>query len=637
VEEPNSLCFSKNTFIPTDFLAMSYVIEMSRHQVTKLLFQECTLHSEGIDLFLEKVSATKLQIIRYLGFNKRGCTVSEFEIFFKVLSKVYDTLKTLDLASIDVCKPGITKLLRKLKFSNLRTLKINLFSSVNEIPIDSNLDYIEYDSSKVYECKVNDYRDYLWCVGVLTKCFCSAIHYNRHFEMLSYCCNPIKAIPRNNTDLFQRCHKLILIDCGITDETLSELMGIFNYFVNVDTIHLDFNKLTFENSVLQTGTYNVFNNICLFSAQYNSIQDSGAVKLAEALEASCTLETLHLQGNLITEKGVGGLRKCFETHENFHLYVTSESEKVSTKELLKELCGIVFISKDTETLEAKFQSWSHLQELVLSMVVNSCTYKCLQHLKHFTDLRRIILDRCLTLPSVIALAEGLKSCTNLRTLDLFNHNISPDGTVALAQSLKSCKYLQTLYLHCNTIGSDGAVALAESLKSCTNLLTFDLSSNCIGSDGAVALASLKEFSNLQTLNLGYNNICSDGAVALAKSLKSCTHLKKLFLSSNNLGSEGAVALAEGLKTCTNLLTLDLSSNNIDSDGAVTLAEGLKNCTNLLTFDFSSNNIDSYGAVALANGLKSCTNLQTLYLRSKNIDSDDTVAVKEILKNRRIFP
>ena len=52
---------------------------------------------------------------------------------------------------------------------------------------------------------------------------------------------------------------------------------------------------------------------------------------------------------------------------------------------------------------------------------------------------------------------------------------STDGAVALAEGLKCCTNLQTLNLSSNSIGSDGAVALAEGLKCCTNLQTLDLS------------------------------------------------------------------------------------------------------------------------------------------------------------------
>ena len=58
--------------------------------------------------------------------------------------------------------------------------------------------------------------------------------------------------------------------------------------------------------------------------------------------------------------------------------------------------------------------------------------------------------------------------------------------MALAEGLKCCTNLQTLTLSYNSIGSDGAVALAEGLKCCTNLQRLDLRYNSIGSDVAVA-------------------------------------------------------------------------------------------------------------------------------------------------------
>ena len=71
----------------------------------------------------------------------------------------------------------------------------------------------------------------------------------------------------------------------------------------------------------------------------------------------------------------------------------------------------------------------------------------------------------------MALAEGLKCCTNLQTLNLSYNSIGSDGAVALAEGLKCCTNLQTLNLGDNSIGSDSSVALAEGPKCCTNLQT----------------------------------------------------------------------------------------------------------------------------------------------------------------------
>ena len=46
-----------------------------------------------------------------------------------------------------------------------------------------------------------------------------------------------------------------------------------------------------------------------------------------------------------------------------------------------------------------------------------------------------------------------------------------------------------LHLSSNSIGSDGAVALAEGLKYCTSLQTLDLSSNTIDADSTVRISA----------------------------------------------------------------------------------------------------------------------------------------------------
>ena len=58
-------------------------------------------------------------------------------------------------------------------------------------------------------------------------------------------------------------------------------------------------------------------------------------------------------------------------------------------------------------------------------------------------------------------------------------------------------------------GTDGAKALAEGLKHCTNLRTLNVISNSIGTDGTKALAEgLKHCTNLRTLNVISNSIVS---------------------------------------------------------------------------------------------------------------------------------
>ena len=446
-EEPNSLCFSKNNFIPTDFLAMSYVMETSHNEVTKLLFKKCNLDAEGVDLFLNKVSTGKLYNIRYVGFNKKNCTVSEFKLVFKILSIFQKSIVTLDLKSVNIYRPGIVKLLEGLEFSNLRTLKI-LGVSGDKIPITAKLDTIEYDINKF-----KSYEEYFNHVGILTKHYCHSVHYICHYEILSYCCNPINLMPKTNMELFQRCRTLVLINCGITDEAFSELMNVFNYFVNVETIHLDFNKLTFEDCVLPPSrTKEVFKNLSYFSAQCNCIEDAGAIALGSILKlASINLKILDLQENPITKEGVKTLRKDFKDCKNFYLSIYSNSNELSINGRFEELFSIAFMSKEVETIEAACQCLKYAEELNFSKFTEfSKAIVVYQNLKYCINVKKITHGR-LTLQSVTALAEGLKSCTNLQSLNLRYGQIGSDGAAALAEGLKSCTNLQALKLYCNNI------------------------------------------------------------------------------------------------------------------------------------------------------------------------------------------
>ena len=177
---------------------------------------------------------------------------------------------------------------------------------------------------------------------------------------------------------------------------------------------------------------------------------------------------------------------------------------------------------------------------------------------------------------VNALADVLKHCPNLQTLDLRYNSVGDNGAKALADGLKHCPNLQTLYLGRNNVGSDGAKALADGLKHCPNLQTLDLLNSNIGDNGAKALADgLKHCPNLQTLDLRYNIVGDDGAKALADGLKHCPNLQTLDLGYNSVGDDGAKALADGLKHCPNLQTLDLEWNSFGDDGAKALADCLK--------------------------------------------------------------
>lgn len=63
--------------------------------------------------------------------------------------------------------------------------------------------------------------------------------------------------------------------------------------------------------------------------------------------------------------------------------------------------------------------------------------------------------------AAVFLADGLKHCENLKTLNLDRNYLGSEGSSSLARSLKHCGNLESLSLGQNQIGDDGAFQISE--------------------------------------------------------------------------------------------------------------------------------------------------------------------------------
>ena len=657
LDKADTLSFKDHNLIPTDFLAISYVIRTTSYIVTTLTFTDCSLDGEGVALFLEKMSSIHLHHIKFLSYHKQNTHVPQFKTLNMLLSNL-TSLETLDLQGTELGVLGVQRLTEGVELPNLSTLKIQVPLKKSRSNDAEVLKFLNCNSLKLeeihYLCpKSKSYLETCEYVNTLAKAF---------GNLQFFSCNQIISCvnstfePQLQSIYFQRCSKLFLINCGIQDDLLNILVESM-ICTELDTFHLDFNRITSKGAVVLSNFLEKCIKLEIFSAHCNKIDDSGALAIANALVQLDNIKILDLQYNPISEERASALMMTFKGQgDDFQLYTSTNSNFSLVNK------SVYIIGKNKPDINAihRILKCSSLMQGVhiyllhgdntmsfsdnkiktpftfkfsLSKLNTAAITLLVEGMKCCTNLQTLNLSfNSIGSDGAVALSEGLKCCTNLQTLDLSFNSIGSDGAVALSEGLKCCTNLQTLNLHSNSISSDGAVALAEGLKCCTNLQTLDLSYNSIGSDGAVALAEgLKCCINLQILHLSSNSIGSDGAVALAEGLKCCINLQELGLHTNSIGSDGAVALVEGLKCCTNLQTLNLHSNIISSDGAVALAEGLKCCTNLQTLNLIGNSIGSDGAVALAEGLKCCINLQILHLSSNSIGSDGAVALAEGLK------
>lgn len=192
----------------------------------------------------------------------------------------------------------------------------------------------------------------------------------------------------------------------------------------------------------------------------------------------------------------------------------------------------------------------------------------------------------------------------ITVLDISFNGIATGGTAALAVALAApdCR-LRELVMTANRCGVDGAEALAEALRSNTQLTALNISVNDIGDEGAWELSdALEENEALEVLHLDGNGITAGGLEFFPSMLRKNSALKHVSLGMNKLGDDGAKAVATmltaaGAPGCsledTNghdcmLERLDLPQNGMGDVGAEALAVAMGGNRKLRHLNLKSN-------------------------------------------------
>ena len=472
LDKADTFSFKDHSLIPTDFLAISYVISSTRYIVTALTFTDCSLDGEGVALFLEKMSSVHLNHIKYVGYHKQNTHVPQFKTLNMLLRKL-TSLETLDLQGTELGVLGVKRLTEGVKLPNLTTLKIKVPLKKNDSDEAKVLKLLNCNSLKLEEIHYLCPKSKLCLesceyVNTLANAFGQLPFFNSRYQLISYINYAFEAELQSSKAYFQRCSKLVLINCGINDDLLNILVESMTICTELDTLHLDFNRITSKGAVVLSNFLEKCAKLEVFSAHCNKIDDSGALAIANALVQLKNIKILDLQCNPITEEGASVLMMTVkDLSEDFHLYIFTHSKLSLVQQSVDIICKN---NSDINAIHRALKCSSLMQEVHLSLSHGS-----------YEQIKNLITFECRTLElntaAIALLAEGLKHCTNLQTLNLHSNSIDSDGAVALAEGLKCCTNLQTLNLRSNSIGSDGAVALAEGLKCCTNLQTLNLSYN----------------------------------------------------------------------------------------------------------------------------------------------------------------
>ena len=578
---------------PSDFTALGYVMTNASSPVEKLVLDGCKFGQEGASALL-KESGNKVLSFKTFCFHGRDSVREQYQAVNMLLRKM-ESLETLDITKTNLGAIKAKDLTFNLTLPHLQTLIIQE-SWLDQDSVMRSLEILIIPCTKFRKLLFDTAENQCRHLGQMPFKFPAFLKGITKLHL-----QEVKASPQEWNQFLDglkqnsRYTCLILTNCGIDNDIATVLAECLLRCTSLEDLKLDGNIIGDTGAIALAECLQNCSNLKTFSISFNHIGNTGAIALSKGLKHCISLTELDLRFNKVDMDGARAILAAFEDRKNLNIQI--ENHKITNQ-------GSIF---DIHTLDISKHSISSEQfSFFLSYVQDS---KYWENIWIISITEFIIRD-----DGAKALADGLRNCHSLQTLNLEDNNISDDGANALADCLRNCHSLQTLNLEDNEISADGAEALADCLSNCHSLKTLNLACNGISDDGAKALADcLKNCHTLQILNFEMTNISDSGTKALADCLRNCHSLQTLNLACNEISDDGAEALADCLRNCHSLQTLNLASNEISDDGAKALANCLRNCHSLQTLNLEHNKFGDDGAEALTVCLRNCHSLKTLNL------------------------
>ncbi|XP_048041298.1 protein NLRC5-like isoform X6 [Megalobrama amblycephala] len=410
-----------------------------------------------------------------------------------------------------------------------------------------------------------------------------------------------------------KLNKLMLRDCGLTEESCSALATVLT-----SVFHSSLKELDISN---------------------NNLQDSGVKKLQNGFEnANCPLQKLRLSNCSITEEGYKALASALRSNPShlIELDLTGNDPGQSGVNELNDLlqdpnCQLKTLRFLSPAADEACQYVTGLVGknplLLRELNLSECEIRdigvnqiaALLQDKH-CQLNTLTLCDCgLTDESCSALATVLRSNSNLKELDVSNNNLQDSGVKKLQNALENTNCtLEKLRLSNCSITEEGYKALASALRSNpSHLIELDLTGNDPGQSGVNELNDLLQDPNCQLKTLRFLGPAADEACQYVTGIvgNNPLLLRELNLSERELGDSNVKKLAALLqdKHC-KLNTLILSNCSVTEEGYKALASSLRlNPSHLIELDLTGNDPGQSGVKEL-NDLLQDPNSQLKKLR-----------------------
>ncbi len=699
----------------TDFIALGYVIARSTRVVTKLSLFHCKWDSEGMKLFvsfagvkLQSLECLKVSFIGDQEFQSLNLLLVHLP-FLKELDMSGLRLNKFKIECLtnDVKLPHLKVLKIYLPITPIshpeENLKLLAFGS-------KRLKHVVYSMDGEYTIiKHVVWRKILLCAfnfQIIKDNHKSCLHLcnlqnspSLPRERLSHCTEVVLvnccigdegAEILANTLNTSVLRNLVLDFNRISDSGAIALAGCLSKCSAVQGVSIECNSVDDSGATALADALVHCTSLRTLDLQGNSLGDKGAVAIAKAAKSLPNLD-LYLHNVNITEEGIDTVLELRTRTRIRSMELISSWDSVSETDVdtLKNAlyCGNLPALNVSSTNIYNIEKLVVDQQCVGNVRGVNCALisddtiptlcKIVEHLPslHHIDcysnsqisshsanlicdcinscklLHSLTLSGCLSISLHSGLLDAVKSCTQLRSLQLSYVEISFDNVSLLFGTPESWINLHTLELSDCSIGSGGLQVLNRMLEHCKKLRSLNLSDNDFGDREAIAIAeALKDHTNLLKLVMIRSGITSENVTALSQVIK-CNHLQHidlrrcesfpislvdvmcgdslhtLCLSFNKLGVDGMASLSVGLKKCKQLVKLYISSNIIGTRGLVFLEEGLQHCTNLQMLDLNDNYITSDGVAHISAIMKYCKYLRNLNISfNYRIDVDDAAVL-----------
>ena len=319
----------------------------------------------------------------------------------------------------------------------------------------------------------------------------------------------------NNAEINTSSAYLTLISETVKDATKRNLK-------NVSTINvLDLTNNKLSNCIADDiKTILSCNNLKELHLGGNNLQDTGMIKIADALQNNCVLKVFDISNNCINSKAAQCIAAALSNKTKLEkLYLNGNQLQAE---------DLIMITNELQNTSLKVFNVSQI------MMNSTAARKIANVLVKNNQLQELYLSKnILNIKDIIEISLGLENTLTLKVFDISNNNISSEAAGDIAYALSKQVKLEKLILSGNSL-QHGLIVIIKELKCYSTLKVLDISNNNVNvattDNIAVVLYSQ---ANLVELFLGGNNIMN------VKTLQALQHffpLTKFDISSTNNGT-----------------------------------------------------------------------------------------------------